>query len=690
MNDKIQPRHRERAAYIYVRQSTRHQIREHPESRKRQYELDDRARHLGFDKIVVIDEDLGRSGAGHAERPGFGRLLAAVCEGTVGAVLALEASRLARNNRDWHHLIDLCSMTETLVIDEDGVYDPRLANDRLLLGVKGSMAEFELTLLRQRAQESLRGMIRRGLVLSEVPVGYVRTEENRMEKIPCRQVQQAVGGVFAKFWELGSARQVLLWYVQEKIPLPTTVAGTGGREVVWQIPCYKRIHNMLTNPAYAGTYVHGRRGTRTVIKGDHARKTTGHDKPIEQWQTVIHDHHSGYITWDQYLRIKKQLGENVHKDHHGTRGAAKRGTGLLAGLLRCARCGRKLRISYRGKHGLTGRYYCSGGAISYGTGLCISTGNFILDEAVSDLVLEALQPVGVEATFQAMAQAEHADVEKIKAIELALEKARYEAARARRQFDAVEPENRLVAGELESRWNQALNHVAELEYRVSEVKRQEGISEEERQRLLELGADLKALWNEPTASISLKKRILRTALEEVVLDVLEEPPELLLRLHWAGGVHTELRIRRNPPGKRRTCTDRKVIDLVRELAKVCDDKTIASILNRLGYRTGLENTWTESRIYSLRNYHGVPDFNPTSRCWLTLREAATELGISHRVVERLVRQKVLPAQQIVPYAPWVIERANLQLPAVQAMAQAIRKGQKSPRTAPGQGEFQFK
>ena len=229
MNEKIKAQHRDRDAYVYVRQSTRHQIREHPESRKRQYGLDGRAEQLGFDRVVVIDEDLGRSGTGKVERPGFGRLLAAVCEGKVGAVLALEASRLARNNRDWHHLIDLCAMTETLVIDEDGIYDPRLANDRLLLGVKGSMAEFELSLLRQRAQEALRGMIQRGLVLWEVPVGYLRTEDNRIEKTPDRQVQEAVRGVFAKFWELGSARQVLLWYVQERIPLPSAVPGTSGR-----------------------------------------------------------------------------------------------------------------------------------------------------------------------------------------------------------------------------------------------------------------------------------------------------------------------------------------------------------------------------------------------------------------------------------------------------------------------------
>jgi DNA invertase Pin-like site-specific DNA recombinase len=688
MNEKIQPKHRERAAYVYVRQSTRHQIREHPEGRKRQYALESRARSQGFDQVVVIDEDLGRSGTGNAERPGFGRLLAAVCEGTVGAVFALEASRLARNNRDWHHLIDLCAMTETLVIDEDGVYDPRWANDRLLLGVKGSMAEFELSLLRQRALESLRALIQRGLVLWEVPAGYIRTDDRRIEKTPDRQVQAAIAGVFAKFWELGSARQVLLWYVQEQIPLPTAVPGSAGKEVTWQVPCYKRIHNILRNPAYAGTYVHGRRGHRTVMDGDRARKTYGHDLPIDQWQTVIHGHHPGYISWEQYLRIEKQLRENVHKDHHGTRGAAKRGLALLAGLLRCARCGRKLHVAYGGRRAV--RYHCRGGSINHGTARCISTGGWLLDRAISNAVLQAVQPLGIEAALEAVRLREGADAEKRKALELALQKARYEADRARRQFDAVEPENRLVAAELEARWNEALAQVRELEARLAETGRQDSLSESERQRLLELGADLQMLWEQPTASVTLKKRILRTVLEEIVLDVLQTPPELVLRLHWVGGVHTELRMRRNTPGHRRTCTDRQIIELVRELAKVSDDRSTASLLNRLGYRTGKGNTWTESRVRSLRSYHDVPSFDSTARAWLTLREAAAELGISHRVVERLIRKKVLPARQVIDYAPWVIDREDLELPAVQAEAQAIRKGKKPPRTVPGERELPYK
>ena len=282
------------------------------------------------------------------------------------------------------------------------------------------------------------------------------------------------------------------------------------------------------------------------MEGDRARKSYGHGLPIEEWPTVIHNHHPGYISWEQVLRIQKQLKENVHKDHHGARGAAKRGPALLSGLLRCTRCGRKLHVGYSGK-ARAARYLCVGGAINHGMAKCITTGSWRLDQAVSDAVLQAVQPLGIEAALQAVTTAEHADAEKRKALELALEKARYEADRARRQFDAVEPENRLVAMELEARWNEALRHVAELESRLVEVGAPRGVSVEEQRRLLELGADLQSLWNHPEASIVLKKRILRTVLEEVVLDVLDEPRELLLRLHWVGGVHTELRVPRTSP-----------------------------------------------------------------------------------------------------------------------------------------------
>lgn len=384
--------------------------------------------------MVVVDDDLGRSGTGAQERPGFGRLLAAVCEGTVGAVFALEASRLARNNRDWHHLIDLCALTATVLVDEDGIYDPRLLNDRLLLGLKGNFAEFELGLLRQRAQAARRQKIQKGAVLWNVPVGFVRTEEDTVELIPDRQVQEALRGVFAKFRELGSARQVLLWYREEQLALPETTPGTAGRDIVWRLPCNGRIRQILKNPCYAGAFAFGQRGSKTVVHEGRARTSHGHKKPLAQWDILILEHHPGYINWEEFLHNQKVLESNLAMRGTGNSAAAKSGPALLAGLLRCGRCGRMLQVVYSGNGGRVPRYTCRGGRVHRGSSGCLTIGALRLDEAVSQQVLAAVRPLGVEAALTVTAQASKQEDEKRKALTLALEKARYQAQRAQRQF----------------------------------------------------------------------------------------------------------------------------------------------------------------------------------------------------------------------------------------------------------------
>lgn len=686
MNPKIQPSHLERTAVIYIRQSTMHQVRHHKESQRRQYGLKDRARELGFQRVEVIDDDQGRSGSGSDERPGFMRLVGLVCRGEVGAVLAIEASRLARNNRDWHHLVDLCAMTDTLVMDHDGIYDPRLLNDRLLLGLKGTMSEFELSLWRQRAQEALRQMIHRGEVLWQVPVGYTRTEDNGIEMTPDMQVQDAIRGVFAKFAELGSVRQVLLWYRQRELPLPTLCAERGEWRVVWRLPVYKRVHSVLTNPTYAGAFVYGRRCTQTKVVNGRARKTAGHALPREEWQVIINDHHDAYISWETFLSNQRQIESNVGRHHQGGgsagRGAAKSGPALLAGLLRCARCGRKLHVGYSGNGGRVPRYSCRGAHLNHGKKMCISFGGLKPDQHVSETVLEALQPLGVQAAIDARSRMQLQDDQERRTIELAIEKARYEADRARRQYDAVEPENRLVAVQLEQRWNQALQQVDELESRLAAVAQGRlHLSDDQHSGLLAMGDDLRLLWHHPDASAAIKKRILRTVVKEIVVDICDEPPEIRMTLHWAGGVHTPLIIPRNRKGQHQRCTDRKVVELVSELAKVCDDTNIASLLNRLGYRTGADNTWTESRVRSLRNQRGIPAFDPQVRGdWLTMKEAAEQLTVSPPVIRRLIDDGILPAKQVIRSAPWVIQREDLDLPAVQSAVNAVKTGRRSPRS----------
>lgn len=687
MSDKIESHHLERGAYVYVRQSTPHQVRNHLEGKERQYALAERAKQLGFATVVVIDEDLGRSGSGTQERPGFGRLLASVCQGLAGAVFALEASRLARNNRDWHHLVDLCALTETLLIDSDGVYDPRLLNDRLVLGLKGTMSEFELGLLRQRAREAFEQKVKRGFALWEVPVGFVRSEEGRIEKTPDRQVQQAITSVFQKFQQLGSARQATIWFREEQIPLPLAKPGTGGREVIWALPTSGRIRQMLKNPCYAGAFAYGKTAPRTVIEEGRARQRSRYKKPQNEWTVLLVDHHSGYISWEDYSENQRRLEANVAWGDGEGSGAAKVGAALLSGLLRCGRCGRKLQVAYSGNSGRVPRYVCKGDRGDRGSSACLTMGSLRVERAVVRSVLAAIQPAGIEAAVKMSDRAQDEDDAKRKALELALERARYEAGRARRQYDAVDPENRLVAGELEVRWNHALEQVAELEARVAAIgERPAALDDKQKSELMTLGEDVMALWDHPDAPVQLKKRILRTVLNEIVVDSKPDSSTHRLVLHWAGGVHTELQVERNKSGQHRRSADRTVIDLVSELAKICPDKTIAAILNRLGYKTGQEKTWNASRVAGLRGYHEIAPFQKQDG-WVSQEQAARELNVSNTVIKRLIRERVLPATQVVECAPWIIDRKDLQLPAVRAEVQAVRRGRKPPQIVPGQGQL---
>jgi DNA invertase Pin-like site-specific DNA recombinase len=692
MSEKIQPIHTEREAYVYIRQSSMQQVRTRLEGQRRQYDLRERAHALGFERVTVIDEDLGRSGTGSVERPGFGRLLTAVCAGQVGAVLALEASRLARNNRDWHHLIDLCAMAGTLVIDHDGVYDPCLLNDRLLLGLKGTMSEFEISLLRQRAMEAHRQKVRRGLVLTQVPVGYVRTEDEGIEKTPDRQIQEAIAGIFRKFRELGSVRQVMLWYREEKLPIPVLSRESGNRKAVWGEPIYPNIFGLLKNPTYAGVFVWGRKQTRTSIVEGRARKTRGHARPQEQWEVVIPDHHEGYITWEEFMRNQEQIRSNAGWNARmgQTQGAVRNGPALLAGLLRCGRCGRTLQVTYTNSklHGPLPRYWCSGDRGRQMVRTCITFAGTRVDQEIAAEVLDALRPVGIQAAVDALEKSQSQTDEKRRSLELAVQKARYEASRIERQYQATEPENRLVAAELEKRWNNALAQVAEMERRWEEAGiASPQLTTEQRDHLVALGDDLEQLWDHPNSSASLKKRILRTVLEEIVADTSDDPPIVHLKLHWAGGVHTELTVRKNRTGHHDHVNSQEVTELIRELALVCEDRAIVSILNRLGYRTGIGNTWTEKRVQHVRHTKGFPACPPPEqRLWLTMQQAAAALKVSDAVVRRLVAQKTLPAKQTVKFSPWMIEREHLDLPAVHRAVRLVHSGRRdlSPMTSGAQ------
>lgn len=661
--NKITSSHLQRQAVVYVRQSTLEQVHNNLESQRRQYALADRARRLGWEQVTVIDEDMGRSGSGGIHRPGFERLLAALCEGTVGAVFSIEASRLARNGRDWHTLLEFCRLVDTLIIDEDGLYDARQPNDRLLLGMKGTLSEMEIATFRQRAYEAAIQKAKRGELISSLAIGYVRAPNDRIEVDPDRRVRQAIELVFHKFREFGSVRQVMLWLRQERIELPAAVYGPGAPAVKWRLPVYNTMLHILTNPVYAGAYAYGRR--KTVTRIQNARKFTveGIHVAQENWHALIRDHHEGYIGWDEYEANQRQIRHNAAMKGVLVRGPAREGRSLLAGLIRCGHCGRKLHVHYGGAHRNVVRYVCKGADLNHGGPKCISFGGLKVDRLLEEELFLRLQPLGTRAALAAVDRQMQGGDERIRQKELSLEQARFEAARARRQYDAVDPDNRLVSAELEHRWNEMLKKQGVLEQELHElqVNRPVPLSEAVRQQIMSLGADVEALWHHPCSSVQLKKRIIRVVIHEIVAN--KDGDRITMHVHWKGGDHTELTFIKNGTGHNRYTSPDDLVALIRELARVQPDQFIAAILNRVGRRTAYGHSWTAARVASFRCDYRIPVYaegERLARGELTMEEAAEILKMSLGNVRNMIVRMRLPARQACKSAPWVLQRADIE------------------------------
>lgn len=684
MTNKLTPEHLQRRAIIYVRQSTVIQVTQNRESQLRQYHMADYARELGFVEVETIDEDLGRSGSGLTERPGFQRLVTEVCEGRVGAVFCLEASRLARNGRDWHHLIEFCGLVGAVLVDTEGIYDPRLINDRLVLGLRGTMSEFELGILRQRSVEAIRQKAKRGELRFCLPVGLCWSASGKIELDADVRVQNAVNFVFQKFHEVGSARQVLLWCREQQITLPARgYSSETTNPVYWKAPLYSSILSILTNPMYAGAYAFGRTEARTKVVAGRPRQTTGHQKPRDQWTVLILDHHTGYISWERFELNQKILAENAHMQSRMGRHSGRGGPSLLIGLLRCRRCARMLQVHY--SKGM--RYRCVNGNINQGVPICISFGGVRVDQAVSMEILKVIQPMAIDAALQAAEQAKGRQSDLVRALQLELEQARYEARLAARRYEAIDPDNRLVASELESRWNTALCHVRELEDRVDRAQ-QESLSTApvNRDELLALAEDLPGLWDSPSSDTTLKQRIIRILIQEVIADVDERTQEVVLAIHWVGGHHSELRVPKLKTGQHGRSTKAEAVDIVRQMATSYTDEDIALTLNRLRLKTGAGNTWSEARVRSLRSYLKLPVYRPEQQHGrLNMLQAAQRLGVSPTVVRRLIASKILPASQILSGAPWEIDPKAVAAPEVIQATTALKNRDRRHGVPRGEG-----
>ncbi len=680
---KITAEHLGRSAFVYVRQSTADQLVHNQESPRRQYGLADRARQLGWTAVEVIDDDLGRSGGG-INRPGFERLLAAICEGRVGAVLAIEASRLARNGRDWHTLIEFCGLVGTVIVDEDGIYDPRHANDRLLLGMKGTMSELELSLFRQRSHEALKQKARRGALFLGVAAGYVKAGRDRIEKDPDQRVQDALKLVFSKFAEFQSVRQVHLWLRDEGIALPVkSHKAAEGRSIIWRLPLYNTVHNILTNPVYAGAYAFGRTMSKVSVEKGRKRVKRGLRRPLAEWDVLLKDQHEGYITWSEFERNQRVIADNATGKGALAKGAVRRGELLLAGLLRCGHCGRKMYVGYGGK---AGRYYCQGARVNHGTERCISFGGLRADHAVGAEVLRILKPLGIDAAVKALEAQTSETSAAHRQLELALQQARFAAAHARRQYDAVDPANRLVADELERRWNEALQVVHQVEGEIAaiEARKPTPLGERERQHLMQLGADLELAWSHPAATAAIRKRIVRAALNEIVARV--ESGFIEMILHWQGGDHTALKLKMNGVGKHRWTVPEDTLSLIRELARLMPDQQIARLLNRAGKPTGRGNGWTKARVCSFRSHHGIAIYREgewADRGEISLEAAAQIIDVSVMTALRLVRRGLIKGRQLCRGAPWVIKAEEV------AAYRAWNAPQRPLSADPAQQTFEF-
>jgi DNA invertase Pin-like site-specific DNA recombinase len=629
---KITDAHRRRRAVVYVRQSTPAQLERNHESRARQYALRDRAIQLGWPptSVSVVDEDLGRSGASTEGRLGFKELVAEVGLGQVGLVLALEVSRFARSSADWHQLLDLCALTGTLIADSDGIYSPIDFNDRLLLGLKGTMSEAELHLIRARLDGGLRNKAKRGELEQNLPVGLDRDDDGLIVLSADEQVRHAIGRVFELWRRLGSARQVVKELIAEGQKLPRRTVGS--RRVRWARPSYGAVHDFLTNPAYAGAFVFGRSRTEKRLDERGRVRTRQVDLPLEQWSVCIPEHHPGYVSWSEYLQTRERLRANVIKPREGG-GAAREGVGLLQGLVRCGHCGRRMQVAYSGTSGRVPRYACVRAHHLHGTDhSCQSVGGTRLERAIAAAFLEAVTPAGIRASAQAIEELEQQHDERLAGQRLAVERAEFEAGRARRQFDACEPEHRLVARTLEARLEAALEELDRERRKLAELegRRPEPLTPAEREALTRIARDLPRLWDAPTTTARDRKELLRTLVSEVTVTVREQPRRAEIEILWEGGARMKLDIKLARRGAKRTCTPEDTVELIRRLAAHHPDRQIAAILNKQGRRTGTGLLFSEPRVKWVRQQNGIPAAPPPDpeSGIFTIEQAATELGVA--------------------------------------------------------------
>jgi len=664
-HQKITAAHLSRLAYLYVRQSTLRQVFENTESTKRQYALRDRAAALGWplDRIVVIDSDLGQSGASGADREGFQRLVSEVGLGRVGIVLGLEVSRLARNSTDWHRLLELCALSDTLILDEDGLYDPAHFNDRLLLGLKGTMSEAELHVLKARLRGGILSRARRGELKQMVPVGFVHDVQDRVILDPDAQVQAAVRLFFDTFRRTGSCLAVVKEFHAKDLLFPRRLrSGAHKGELVWAELLHCRARQIIHNPRYAGAFVFGRTKHRRLPSGKYSSRQV----PSEEW-ILIRDVHPGYVAWDEYLsNLQRVKGNALAWSTERHRGPAREGTALLQGLVICGACGERMSVRYHSHHNAeVPTYWCGRRPMHRGEiGLCQTIHGSALDAAIGDIIIEAMTPLSIEVALSVQQELANRQEEADRLRRQHVERAKYEAELAQRRFLKVDPDNRLVADALEADWNAKLRALAAAQetYEKAAAADVGAVNDAERAELMSLATDFPRLWRDPRTQMKDKKRMLRLLIEDVTLS---KGDTLHADIRFAGGATRSLDVPLPKSCIELRTTDAAVVKEIDRLIDIYTDKEIADLLNERGVRTVVPTPWTGTRISRLRHYYHLTDRRTRMRAQglLTPQEVATRYDVTVCTVHKWRRRGMLRAHPINDKGDFLYEIPTENLPA---------------------------
>jgi DNA invertase Pin-like site-specific DNA recombinase len=675
-NGKITADHLKRKAIVYLRQSSLRQVRQNTESQRLQYALKDKVKEWGWREIEVIDQDLGCSASvGAAIRGGFERLIASVAIGEVGIILNREASRLSRTDKDWCRLLEVCGVFDTLLSDGEQVYDPNCMDDQLVLGIKGTLSVVELKILRKRLTEGMEAKAERAAFKKRLPPGYKWDETGQIVKDPDERVRDAVALVFKKFVEIQSIRQTFLWFHDQQIELPVTTDSAKGKRIIWQLPKKSFIKSMLKNPCYAGVYAWGVESTKLDYVDGTVRKRRVRLRDVREARVFKEDSHEGYIGVDRFEEIQEMIMRNSLSHTKGERvGAAREGQGLLGGIVRCGRCGRKLYVAYYGKSGTAARYVCRGDYESGGK-YCLAFGGSTVDKAFSKELLRIISPYGMQASIEAQKTVSIQEGQKGKSVRQKVAQLEYETTRASEQYNEVDPRNRLVAAELEKRWNEKLEELQSARRALSRIENnRHALTEQEREKVVALGEQFSDVWQSDRCANSLRKKIIRTVIREVIVDLNEDSQHLEFIIHWQGGCHTVFEMLKPPSGVGRK-TNEEDLEIIRKMSVGYGDADIARVLNKLQRTTATGKRWNQHRVETIRGKYGIaghtqkvehPDV-------LTLGGAAKYLEVSATTIKRLVRDGVVENRQTIPWAPWEIAKSELDSERIRAIIVRLRK-----------------